>query len=355
MERKGSAGADLVLGNRFEIADLKRDLIGRGGVGDVYRGKDLCTGQTVAIKVLRPEVVTYDPDALPRFVREGETLRHLNHPNIVKIVEAVEEEGRHYLVMEYVPGGSLRNLLDVEGQLSNERTLEIGLDLADALTRAHRLGIVHRDLKPSNVLLAEDRSPRLTDFGIAYVASSQCLTATDTIVGTIPYLSPEACRGEMPDTRADIWAFGVMLYEMLAGQPPFAGTTFPAVLMAILTQPVPDLHQARPDAPQALVSLIERMLEKNRWQRMPSVRLVGAGLEAILADQKHQGNALALKFANGWQPAARERSLIGKSRPVLPMQPIVAQLHETHIVPRLSIGGSTELEAPAATAAQSYC
>jgi len=353
MDTSSAIATHMVIGNRFEIADLERDLLGRGGVGDVYRGTDLDTGQTVAIKALRPEVVVSDPDALPRFVREREALQHLDHPNIVKIVDAVEEKGRHYLVMEYVPGGSLRDLLEAEGQLSTKRTLEIGLDLADALARAHRLGIVHRDLKPSNVLLAEDSTPRLTDFGIAYVASGQRLTTTGTIMGTIPYLSPEACRGEMPDTRADIWAFGVMLYEMLAGEPPFAGTTFPAVLLAILTQPIPDLHQARPDAPDALVSLIDRMLDKDHQQRIPSVRLVGAELEAILGDSRLQTEALAMRFGTGWH-AAQEYPPVEKGH-ITPSQPVGAQLRETHIVPHLSVGGKDVPEKSATTVVLSYC
>jgi serine/threonine-protein kinase len=299
-------------------------------------------------------VVTYDPDVLPRFVREGEALRHLNHPNIVKIVDAVEECGRHYLVMEYVPGGSLRRLLETEGKLSIEHVLEIGLDLADALTRAHRLGIVHRDLKPSNVLLAEDRSPRLTDFGIAYVASSQRLTATGTIMGTIPYLSPEACKGELPDTRADIWAFGVMLYEMLAGEPPFAGTTFPAVLLAILTQAIPDLRPIRPDAPEALVSLIERMLEKDLRRRIPSVRLVGVELEAILKDGRLQPKGLVMRAEQDWQ-ASHKHPLPGKDPLITPSPLVSARLRETHIVPRLFAGDQDELEVPAPTAVLSYC
>jgi serine/threonine protein kinase len=283
----------MLIGDRFQIDDRERDLIGRGGMGDVYRGTDLQTGQAVAIKALRPEVVSSDPDALARFLREGEALRQLNHPNIVQMVAAsqeadgIEAPGRHYLVMEYVWGGSLRDLLDHEGQLSVERTLEIALEVADALTRAHHLGILHRDLKPSNVLLAEDGTPRLTDFGCAHLAASPRLTQTGTVLGTVLYLSPEACRGEELDARADIWAFGVMLYEMLVGEPPFAGGTFPAVFAAILSQPVPDLAQGRPDVPDALAGLVYRMLEKDRAARIPRVRLVGAELEDILEAIRH--------------------------------------------------------------------
>jgi predicted ATPase len=330
-----------LIGNRFEIADPERDLLGRGGMGDVYRGVDLRTGHAVAIKALRPEVVAGDPNALARFLREGEALRQLDHPNIVKVVDGIEQDGRHYLVMEYVPGGSVRDLLDggisrpgrskpdLPG-LSVERTVEIALDVADALTRAHRLGILHRDLKPSNVLLAEDGTPRLTDFGHAHLATGPRLTQTGTVLGTVLYLSPEACRGETLDARADIWAFGAMLYEMLTGEPPFSGETFPVVFMAILSEPVPDVQraaalQARPDVPDALADLVYRMLEKDRAQRIPSVRLVGAELEAMSEGYGLPGYGLRV---DGREPSSITESRFATSTPTteapksnLPVQP----------------------------------
>ncbi|MBN1485041.1 MAG: protein kinase [Chloroflexia bacterium] len=274
------------IAGRFVIRDPKEDLIGWGGMGRVYRGTDSRTGQPVAIKVLQAEVVANRPEVVARFVREGQSLRQLGHPNIVQMVAAVEEEGIHYLVMEYVDGGSLRDLLERQGALPLKRTLEIGLDLSDALTRAHRLGIIHRDLKPANVLLAEDGSPRLTDFGVAHVTGKPRLTQSGLLLGTADYLSPEACNGQPLDERADIWSFGVMLYEMLLGERPFQGDTLMAILSAILTQPVPDLarvvaRKALAPLPDALNDLIYRMLEKDPQQRLPSVRLVGAELEAI--------------------------------------------------------------------------
>jgi serine/threonine protein kinase len=179
--------ASQLIASRFEISDLEEDLLGRGGMGDVYRATDTQTGQPVAIKVLKPDVVASNPDIVARFIREGQALRQLNHPNIVKMVTAVEEEGQHYLIMEYVGGGSLQDLLEAtrpdrfQENLSGlpiTRVVEIGLEVADALIRAHHLGIIHRDLKPANVLLAEDGTPRLTDFGLAHVADSPRLTQT---------------------------------------------------------------------------------------------------------------------------------------------------------------------------------
>ena len=149
-------------------------------------------------------------------------------------------------------------------------------------TRAHRLGIIHRDLKPANVLLAPDGTPRLADFGIAHVATGPQLTQTGMLIGTVDYLSPEACQGEPLDERADIWAFGVLLFEMLSGRVPFTGDNLTATLTAILTQPVPDLAELVPGLPDGLVDLVYRMLEKDREQRIPSVRLVGAELDALL-------------------------------------------------------------------------
>lgn len=280
-----------LIGDRFELGEM----LGRGGMGAVYYGSDTYTGRPVAIKMLAPDVIDSDPAMVERFAREAEALRDLNHPNIVKVVATVSKEDAdagvrtQYIVMEFVGGGSLHDLLEREGQLDLATTLEISLDLADALTRAHRLKIIHRDLKPANVLLAEDGSPRLTDFGIARFGGPNLnqgprLTQTGMMLGTLDYLSPEACQGEELDARADIWAFGVILHEMLAGRRPFSGDTLAATLTAILTHPVPDIGALRPDLPDSLVDLVYRMLIKEREARIPSVRLVGAELEAILQE-----------------------------------------------------------------------
>src|SRR5262245_1080376 len=206
-----------IIGGHFEIGAQ----LGQGGMGTVYRGVDVQTGEPVAIKLLRPEVVAHNSSLVERFVREGEALRRLNHPNIVKMLAMVNEKDLHYLVMEYVGGGSLEDLLFQVERLPIERTLQIGLDLADALTRAHHLRIIHRDLKPANVLLAEDGTARLTDFGIAHLSDQSRMTESGVVVGTFAYLSPEACESRPLDARADIWCLGILLYEMLTGKRPF--------------------------------------------------------------------------------------------------------------------------------------
>ncbi len=267
----------MIIGNRYELGNP----LGEGGMGTVFRGTDLQTGQSVAIKRLKPELAG-ESELLARFASEAEALRVLNHPNIVKVLATLHEDGQQYLVMEYVSGGSLYELMRDHAPLPVSHVLQIALDLSDALIRAHRLNIIHRDLKPANVLLAEDGIPRLTDFGVARVGTTNRVTETGVTVGTLDYLSPEALRGEDVDARTDIWAFGVMLYEMLAGQRPFAGDSVGHIVTAILSSPTPDLEALRADLPIALIDLVYRMLEKDRWQRIPSARQVGAELEAII-------------------------------------------------------------------------
>jgi non-specific serine/threonine protein kinase len=286
-------------------------------------------------------------------VREGEILSQLNHPNIVNMVAAVEDGLRHYLVMEYVQGRSLADLLRTEGPLPIARSVEITLDLSDALTRAHHLGVIHRDLKPANVLLTEDGTPRLADFGIALLADSARLTQTGVVMGTIEYLSPEACVGEKMDARVDIWALGVVLYEMLTGERPFMGEIPTATIAAILAQPLPDLSQRCRDAPDALVDLVHRMLEKDRHQRIPSVRLVGAELEAIVkgADIRlphpSRPEAEDSRFATPMPPSADVpgRSLPAQTTPFVGRETELAELarllgdREIRLVSILGPGG----------------
>jgi len=258
--------------------------IGAGGMGTVYKGFDTSTQDIVAIKHLKSELAT--PDLLERFKREGESLRDLNHPNIVKMFASITENEQHFLVIEYLPGGDLRQLLQQGDTLQIETILKYAIDIADALTRAHHLNIIHRDLKPANVLIAADGTPRLADFGIAHFETKQRVTATNAIVGTIDYIAPEALAGETIDNRSDVWSCGIMLFEMLTGKRPFTGTTVTQTIMAIMTETVPDIEELRPDIPLALADLIYRMLEKDPLQRIPSVRYVGAELESILHGNK---------------------------------------------------------------------
>jgi len=261
-------------------------LIGQGSMGSVYRAIDAETGGAVAVKRLRRDTVLRDPRTVSRFLREGQTLRRLDHPNIVKLLDSFEDEGDHYLVMELVGGGSLEQQLRSRSEpFELARLLDLALGVSNALGLAHQLNVVHRDLKPSNVLIAEDGTPRLSDFGVAFVVGAERLSTRDGILGTLDYVSPESLRGEDVDGRADVWSLGVLLFQLLTGRRPFASAHAAATLQAVLGSPPPDLEALRPDCPIALVDLVYRMLEKDRAQRIPNARRVASELQDIIANR----------------------------------------------------------------------
>lgn len=261
---------------------LTESRVSTGGFGEIYLGIDRLTGKQVAIKRLRGDLVERQPEQVERFVREGQLLGRLSHPNIVPMLDFFEHEGQYNLVMEYLPGGTLRDLLEREQRLPIERALDIALELADALTRAHHLHILHRDLKPENILLDATGHPRLIDFGLALLESKDMrLTQAGMLIGSPAYMSPEALRGQERDARSDIWGFGALLYEMVAGRAPFQADQIHSLIQQILYDPLPPLHRFRTDAPLALEHLIGRMLEKDPEKRLPTMRQAAAELEAI--------------------------------------------------------------------------
>jgi len=207
--------------------------------------------------------------------------------------------------------------------------VSLAIDLADALTRAHKLNIIHRDLKPANVLIGDDNVLRLTDFGVAHIGSKVRVTETDTIVGTIDYLPTEAFSGGTLDARGDIWAFGVMLFEMLSGERPFKGQTILEVIHSITTHPIPDLEALAPHAPIALVDLVFRMLERDPNARISSVRYVGAVLEDILRGRDNPN------YITQFDPPVSD--LLIRPKHNLPSQttPFVGREHEKEALAKL--------------------
>jgi len=288
------------IADRYEILEL----IDEGGMGQVFRAQDTQTGEIVAIKALKDHVVAQDPTLVDRFCREALLLRKLNHPNIVRVYDTFEEKGRHYIIMEYISGGSLARVLRQSGAMPVERVVALSLDLADALTRTHRMEIIHRDLKPGNVLLAEDGTPRLTDFGVAHIGDgATIMTQVGSLLGTIAYLAPEVTEGHAHNEKSDIWSFGLTLYEMLTGRHAFIESTPATMLTAIMRKPVPDVRALRPEVPEDLMLLLDRMLAKNPDDRIGSVREIGAELERILVMLRRE--AAELRGIDATPPASR--------------------------------------------------
>jgi eukaryotic-like serine/threonine-protein kinase len=256
---------------------IEREL-GAGGMATVYLAHDVRHDRQVALKVVKPEIVaTVGAD---RFVNEIRTIAHLRHPHILPLFDSGRVDAALFYVMPYIDGESLRARLRREGQLSLAETVTILRELADALAYAHAQNVVHRDIKPDNVLLA-GRHAFLADFGIARALESgasfdQTMTQASAILGTPTYMSPEQAAGSHLDHRADIYAFGVLAYEMLTGRPPFTGDTAAVVMAAHLTAPPDPLAARRPDVPPALAALVMKCLAKkpdDRWQRMDDVLL----------------------------------------------------------------------------------
>jgi len=266
-------------GTRLGAYDIRAPL-GAGGMGEVYRAHDGRLGRDVALKVLHAEVAR-DAVRLERFTREARAVAALNHPHIVTIYSTEEADGIRFMTMELVEGQTLDELIPREG-LPLARFLELALPLADALTAAHQKQITHRDLKPGNVMVAADGRVKVLDFGLARVATAAAehtidatravLTGEGTIVGTMPYMSPEQVEGRTLDARSDLFSLGVMFYEMLTGSRPFAGPSSAALMSAILRDVPPHVTERRSDLPEAIARLVARCLEKHPEERVQTAR-----------------------------------------------------------------------------------
>jgi len=272
--------------------------IGRGGDSRTFLAVD-GEGQKLALKILHPEV--FESAAADRFLREIRMTSQLNHPHIARLLDSGERDWLVYLVTAFIDGPSLREVLGRSPQLSIADTLRIGREILDALDHAHQLGIVHRDVKPENVLISTDRGAVLLDFGIAraiITSGTDAITRTGITVGSSAYMSPEQINAEKDiDGRSDLYSLGCMLFECLAGRPPFVWRKEVVVLQLHLTEPAPDVRTFRPDVPADLAEAINKSLAKLRGERWQS------------ADEM-------ASFLNGGQPAGQ---LLGGKQSVEPL------------------------------------
>ncbi|MDS0525115.1 Stk1 family PASTA domain-containing Ser/Thr kinase [Clostridium sp. SHJSY1] len=250
--------------NRYEILEK----LGEGGMGVVYKARCNILNRFVTIKVLKKDV-NNSKDFITRFKREANSVASLSHPNIVNIHDVGYEDDIHFLVMEYIDGKSLSEIINENNTLSPGKAVDIALQLAKALEIAHRNNIIHRDIKPDNILITKDNIVKLMDFGIAKVTDSVNLTSTNIVVGSVHYLSPEQGKGDKVDCRSDLYSLGIVMYQMLIGQVPFKGENSVYIVLKHINEPVIPPKNIIADLPDELNAIILKLLEKdpdNRFQ-----------------------------------------------------------------------------------------
>jgi serine/threonine-protein kinase len=276
-----------VLGERYEIGGV----LGRGGMAEVHRGRDLRLGREVAVKVLRSDLAR-DPSFQVRFRREAQAAASLNHPAIVAVYDTGEDRSSSgatpYIVMEYVEGDTLRDVLRREGVLSPERAMNFAADICNALDFSHRNGIVHRDVKPGNVMVTPQGTVKVMDFGIARAVSDSAATMTSTaaVIGTAQYLSPEQARGESVDARSDVYSVGCLLYELVTGAPPFTGDSPVSVAYQHVREDPKLPSSVNPAIPPELDAILLKALSKNPANRYQSAADMRNDLLRAMAGQR---------------------------------------------------------------------
>jgi eukaryotic-like serine/threonine-protein kinase len=270
-----------ILAGRYELEEL----VGTGGMSSVYRAHDRLLDRKVALKILH-EHYGSDDTYVARFRHEARAVAALSHPNIVTVIDRGEQDGRQFIVFEYVEGENLKRVVE-RGPVPIEMALEVALQIARGLSFAHQHGLVHRDVKPQNVLLNGSGEAKVTDFGIARSMSVQhSMTQTGTVLGTSDYIAPEQAQGRQVDEQSDVYSLGVVLFELLTGRVPFPGENFVAVAMRHINEPPPSVRELRPEVSPRLDAAVQRAMAKEAADRFPNMRAFCEELDVCLDEAR---------------------------------------------------------------------
>lgn len=304
-----------LLGNRYEIFEK----IGEGGMARVYKGIDRRLNRYVAIKILYEQFVN-DPEFLRRFKQEAKASAMLSHSSIVNVYDEGEEEGIHFIVMEYVQGDTLKSLIQQQGCLKAEEAVRLVLQICDALVHAHRENVIHRDIKPQNIIITPDGRVKVTDFGIARAAADATITHGRSLLGSVHYSSPEQARGSCADQKSDIYSLGVVLYELLTGSVPFSGESPISVALKHLQEDIVPPGELNPELPQELDKIVMKTLHKDRNLRYPGALELKDDLQEWLESREEvdyrerKGRSFYAPPGNSFAEDDEEREEVKKRR-----------------------------------------
>ena len=291
-----------VVANRYEVVQH----IGQGGMADVFLAIDTILNRHVAIKILRSDQST-DAISILRFEREAQAATTLAHPNIVEIYDVGEYKNHHYIVMEYVAGKTLKKVIRDRAPLLNLEAVDTMKQLTSAVAEAHKRGIIHRDIKPQNVIVKSDGSLKILDFGIATAKGSAQLTQANNVMGSVHYLAPELAKGEPASPQSDIYALGIVFYEMLTGDVPFKADQAVQIALQHMREPMPSVRKANPNVPQSVENIIIRATAKNPRLRYQSCDEMLKDLEKCMLPEHQNDKPLSLKDPIDKTPTKQEK------------------------------------------------
>ena len=265
------------INDRYEIIKT----IGEGGMANVYLANDTILDRKVAIKVLRGDL-SNDEKFIRRFKREALSVSNLSHPNIVEVYDVGEEEGNYYIVMEYIEGKTLKQLLQKRGALTLNEVIDIMLQLTDGLAHAHDAYIIHRDIKPQNIMIEDNGLIKITDFGIAMALNATQLTQTNSVMGSVHYLPPEQANGKSATVKSDIYSLGILMYELITGSVPFKGDNAVEIALKHMKEKIPSIRKQNPTIPQSVENIVIKATAKNPRNRYDSVKEMHDDLEVCM-------------------------------------------------------------------------